>query len=237
MMPEPPLLAEDLLLLLFQPDAGPRTPDVRAGQSTLPHALAGAVLADLGLGGHVRIIPGRGGAKRVEAVVQRPPADDILLFAWDFLAVRPREVHAAIAAIGPDLRSLLLDRLVRRGDIHRSVRTALGVLDVEVLVDGGTGRRAALLSAVRAVLVDGAEPQPRVAALAALLSGSGTLAQFGPGIPWDAAVVARAKTLEHESWGATAAAEAIARTVTAAIVSNVVVAASVLPEPSGPPPA
>lgn len=91
------------------------------------------------------------------------------------------------------------------------------------------GRRAGLLEGVRAVLVDGTEPTPRVAALAALLWGSGTLHQFGPGIPWTSAVIARAQELERGNWGAGAAAEAVARTMTAIIVNNAIVAAAVLP--------
>ncbi|MCO8276250.1 GPP34 family phosphoprotein [Actinoplanes sp. TRM 88003] len=219
-MPDPPILAEDLLLLLFQPDSGPQTTDVRADQSTLSDALAGAVLADLGLSGHLRLVPGQAGAKRVEAVAQQPPADDILRLAWEFLAAGPRGIDTALAAIGPDLHGELLDRLVRRGDIRRSRRTTLGVLEVEVLEDAGTGRREDLLAAVREVLVDGVDPPPRLAALAALVAGSGTLAQFGPGIPRDASLIARAKKFDYESGGATAAAEAIARTIAAAVVSK-----------------
>ncbi len=75
-----------------------------------------------------------------------------------------------------------------------------------------------------------AAPQLRVAALGALLSGSGTLPQFHREIPWASPVITRAKELERGNWGAGAAAEAVARTVTAAIVSNVVLAASLRPQ-------
>jgi hypothetical protein len=226
----PAILAEDLLLLLFQPESPARDTGVVAGESTLPDVLAGAVLADLGLGRHVRTIPGRSGATRIEAVAHRPPADDILRSAWDHLAAGPKGLEVAIAAIGPALRSPLLDRLVERGDIRRSSRTAFGLVEVEVLEEGGTGRRAGLLSDVRAVLVEGVEPQPRLAALAALLSTSGTLPQFGPGIPWAASVIARAKKIEQENWGAEAATAAIARVVTSAIDSTGIVAATAVPD-------
>ena len=95
--------------------------------------------------------------------------------------------------------------------------------------DGGTGRRARLVDDVREVLVEGAEPRPRVAALAALLSGSGVLPQFHKEIPWTSAVITRAKELERGNWGAGAAAEAVTRTVTATVVNNVIVAATSLP--------
>ncbi|MEU8379481.1 GPP34 family phosphoprotein [Streptosporangium sp. NPDC048865] len=222
--PGAPILAEDLLLLLFQPGSG-----TIAGENTLFYPLAGAVLADLGLGDHVRTDPGRAGTTRVRAVEDHPPPDDILRSAWDYLSEKPRGVQTALAAIGPALRGPLLDRLVERGDIRRASRRALGLFDMKVLEDGGNGRRSRLLEDVRDVLVEGAEPRPRVAALAALLSGSGTLPRFHPDIPWTSPVITRAKELERGDWGAGAAAEAVARTVTATIVNNVVVAATVSP--------
>jgi hypothetical protein len=218
-----PTLAEDLLLLLFQPDSG-----TIAGENTLFYVLGGAVVADLALGEQVTTT-GRAGAVRVQAVEDRAPSDEVLRSVWDYVAVKPRGVQTVLAAIGPTLRGPLLDRLVERGDLRRTRRKALGLFNTTVLEDGASGRRAGLLRDVRDVLVEGAEPQPRVAALAALISGSGTLPQFDPEIPWTSAVITRAKELERGNWGAGAAAEAVARTVTATIVNNVIVAASVLP--------
>ncbi|WP_198165815.1 GOLPH3/VPS74 family protein [Agromyces laixinhei] len=216
-------LAEDLLLLLFQPDSG-----TIAGENTLFYILAGAVVADLALGDHVRTSRNT----KVEAVEHRPPADDILRAAWDYVSEKPRGVQTILAAIGPTLRGPLLERLIERGDVRRSTRKALGLFEMAVLEDGGTARRDRLIAEIRDVLVDGAEPSPRVAALAALLSGSGTLPQFHREIPWSSPVITRAKELEKGNWGAGAAAEAVARTMTAIIVNNVIIAAAVLPRNS-----
>ncbi|SNT63221.1 Golgi phosphoprotein 3 (GPP34) [Asanoa hainanensis] len=221
MTTQPPTLPEDLLLLLFQP-----TSRTIAGENILFYPLAGAVLADLGLGGHVRTVPGRAGTTRVAAVADRPPADELLRSAWDYVADKPRGVQTVLAAVGPRLRGPLLDRLVARGDLRRARRKTLGLFNTTVLEDGN-GRRANLIGDVRAVLVDGAEPRPRVAALAALLSGSGTLPQFHREIPWTSPVISRAKELEQGDWGAGAAAEAVTRTVTATIVNSVIVATTV----------
>jgi hypothetical protein len=63
-------LAEDLLLVLFQPQSG-----TIAGEGTLSYVLAGAVLADLGLGAHVRTGTGGLNGLTVEAVADNPPPD------------------------------------------------------------------------------------------------------------------------------------------------------------------
>ena len=166
--PRIPTLAEDLMLLLFQPDAG-----TIAGEGTLYYVLAGAVLAELGLGEHVRTDAGRTGAMTVEAIAEAPPADELLRATWEYVSEKPRGVQTVLAAMGPPLREPLLDRLIERGDVRRVSRKALGLFKTSVLEDGERGRRAGLLADVRAVLVDKAQPSPRIAALAALLYGSG----------------------------------------------------------------
>ena len=215
-----PNLAEDLLLLLFQPDSG-----TIAGENTLFYVLAGAVLADLALGDHLTATD-RG---RVQAVEGHAPADDILRSASDYLGQKPRGVQTALAAIGPTLREPVLKRLIQRGDIDREDRKVLGLFRTHALREGGNGRRARLLENVRQALVEGVEPPARVAALAALLSASGSLPRFDPEIPWTTAVITRAKELERGNWGAGAAGEAVTRTVTATVVNSVIVAATVLP--------
>ncbi|GIE35752.1 hypothetical protein Ait01nite_087970 [Actinoplanes italicus] len=225
----PPTLAEDLLLLLFQPFAGSAGTGAVAGERTLPYLLGGAVLADLSIGEHVRTVPGWSGSTRVEAVAERPPADEILLSVWDFLAPGPRGVQATLAAIGPTLRLPVLERLVERGDVRRPAGATPVSPTARILIDGGTGRLAGLLRGVRDVLAGDAEPEPRAAALAGLLSGSGTLPQFHPEIPWTTATVTRARRLEQGTWGADAAAEAIARSFAATVVSSVILAAVLLP--------
>lgn len=215
-----PTLVEDLLLLLFQPTSG-----TVAGENTLFYVLGGAVLADLALGGHLSTTD-RG---RVSSVADHPPTDDLLRSAWNYLAEKPRGVQTALAAIGPPLRGPVLERLIARGDIDQQPRKVLGLFRTTALRDGRTERRARLLADVRRVLVDGAEPQARVAALAALLSASGTLPQFHREIPWTSPVITRAKELEQGDWGADAAGAAVTRTVTATVVNSAVAAITVLP--------
>ncbi|PRZ08200.1 Golgi phosphoprotein 3 GPP34 [Isoptericola sp. CG 20/1183] len=222
--PAAPTLAEDLLLLLFQPRSG-----TIAGENTLYYVLAGGVLADLALGEHVRTTRSPGGNVRVGAVEDRAPSDPVLRSAWDYVAGKPRGVQTVLAAIGPGLRAPLLENVVARGDIRQESRTVLGLFRSTALVDGGTPRRAELVESVRAVLVDGAEPTPRVAALGGLLAGSGTLPQLHREIPWTTPVIKRAHELERGTWGAQAAGAAVARTVTATIVNSTTYALTLVP--------
>ncbi|RIV40285.1 GOLPH3/VPS74 family protein [Micromonospora radicis] len=213
-------LAEALLLLLFQPGSG-----TIAGENTLFYVLAGAVLADLALDEHLDTTsPGR-----VGAVPGRAPSDDLLRPAWDYLSEKPRMVQTVLAAIGPGLREPVLARLVVRGDLDQEPRKVLGLFRTTVLREGRTGRRARLLADVRQVLVAGTQPTPRVAALAALLSASGTLPQFDREIPWTSSVINRAKQLEQGDWGAEATAQAVTRTVTATVVTSAIAAITVPP--------
>lgn len=205
-----PLIAEDLLLLLFAPTSG-----TIAGEGTLFYPLAGAMLTDLALRSHVEIDEPALLGRKVRAIAGSPPSDPLLGEIWQRLARKPRGVQTFLAEIGPPLRQQLLDRLVERGDIRRENRKVLGLFPTTALRDGGTPRRAELVGAVRSVLVDGAEPDARTAVLAALLSASGSLPALHADIPWSGAVYTRGKELEAGDWGAAAAGDAVARTVTA----------------------
>jgi hypothetical protein len=215
------LLAEDLLMLLFRPEDGV----FRGEGSPLFHVLAGAVLTDLAAGGWVEIdehtsIRGRevralaGGSSGGDA-----PADPLLRETWERISRKPTDVYSLILEIGPDLRAPMIERLEERGHIRTESRKLLGFIPNTAIVDGGTPRRAELLAAVRAVLVDGAEPDTRTAALVALLSASGEIASMHPDIPWSGAVYTRSTQIRKGDWGAAAAGEAVARTA-AAILST-----------------
>lgn len=207
---EEPLLVADLLLLLFQPDSGAIT-----GETALFHVLGGAVVADLALRGLTETTgrPAHRVAARGDA-----PQDAILRTAWDYLNRKPQYPQSVIAAIGPPLRSQVLDRLVEEGHLHRHRTKRLGFIPLTSHTLA-SARRGELLERVRATLVDQAEPDGRTAALAALLSASATLHQFDPEIPWTSAVIHRAKELESGNWGASAAGTAVTMTTLAILLS------------------
>ena len=212
-----PLIAEDLLLLLFDPRSG-----TIAGEGTLFYTLAGAVLADLAAGGHIEVDQDTTPAgRRVRAVAAAPPPDPLLREPWDRLTRKPRTTQVLLAEIGPTLRDPLLDRLVLAGHIGRERGRLLGILPSTRLSAGGTSRRGELLDAVRPVLTEGAALTPRTAALAALLSASGSLPALYQDFPWSGRVLTRGQELERGDWGAAASGEAVTRTTMAAALSSV----------------
>lgn len=217
-----PLLVEDVLLLLFQPDSGSI-----AGENILFYVLGGAILGDLALSGRVEVRQHGALSTRVHLVGSPKSSDEILASALSYVAEKPRNVQTILAAVGPSLRGPVLDRLVERGDVNRERGKWLGIFPSEKLTLG-SGRRAELMTKVRAALIDGETPEPRVAASIALLSASGTLPQFHSEIPWSGDVYTRGKELERGDWGAAAASDAVTRTM-AAIIGNAVIAATILP--------
>jgi Golgi phosphoprotein 3 (GPP34) len=217
-----PILAEDLLLVLFQPDSG-----TIVGENTLHYVLAGAVLADLALNESVKTAATLDGSASVEAVGERATSDEILRSAWDYASLKPVGVQTLLAAIGPTLRQPLLERLIARGDIREENGKVLGLLKTTTLKDGGNGRRSALIRDIRNILVDGVLPTPRLAALAALIWASGTLRQFDSVIPWTSAVITRAQHLASGKWSAEGATQAVARATAA---TSAVIAATYLTE-------
>ncbi|MCE0536462.1 GPP34 family phosphoprotein [Kineosporia rhizophila] len=220
-LPTSPALAEDLLLLLFDPRSG-----TFAGEGQkLFHVLAGAVLVDLAVQERIEI-DGRTTLKgqQVHPAGDEPPADPLLRPVWDRVADRPTDVHLLINEFGPGLRSQVLERVLERGDITRERRRVLGILPTSSLTEGPTARRAAVLAPVRAALVDGAEPDTRTAALGALLFASGSLPELNRDIPWSGPVYRRGEELQKGEWGAAAAGEAVRRTVAGISASSVFVA-------------
>ncbi|BBY27113.1 GOLPH3/VPS74 family protein [Mycolicibacterium sediminis] len=213
----PPTLAEDLLLLLFQPESG-----TIAGETTLYYVLGAAVLAEMALGDHIAATTERHGTVAVAAVRGDRPSDELFHSAWGYVSERPRAVQAVLAAVGPTLRRPVLERLIARGDVREEKRKALGLFTITTLIGGRTKRRAELVKDVRAVLVEDATPTPRVAALAALLWASGALTQFHPEIPWNSTVIARAEKLGRGDFGPAAAREAVTRTMTAIVINSVI---------------
>ncbi|MFI6083197.1 GPP34 family phosphoprotein [Streptomyces sp. NPDC051217] len=199
-----------------------------AGVGTLFYTLGGAVLVELGLGGHVRVDENDKGLNglKVHAVVGDPLSDPVLRAAHEKVAGRVRGVQTLLIEIGTGLRETVLDRLVERGMLRQETKKTLGLFRSTATTAGDTGHKKALVEKVRAVLIDGAEPDAHTAALIGLLSASGTLPSLHRSVPWSGKVHQRAKELERGSWGAEAVNSAVMRTVAAVSVGSVIAVTS-----------
>ncbi|MDR7274205.1 GOLPH3/VPS74 family protein [Catenuloplanes atrovinosus] len=218
------LIVEDLLLLLLDDETG--TP-AKAG--TLPYALGGAVLVELAMLGRVDTAKGNllTGAQ-VTAVGDGPLPDPLLQEAYDEIARKPRSVQTLLLKIGGGLWDTVVERLIAQGQIRRESKRVLGLFRTTRLPAADTGHEAELRRVIRAVLVDGAEPDPRTAAIIALLSGSGALPELRPLIAWSGDVHRRAKELEKGHWGAAAVGTAVARTAAAIAAASAAASAAVI---------
>lgn len=215
------LLAEDVILALFDPASG-----TIAGENTLFYVLGGAALADLSAQGRAASEDAGLRGILVRATGDAPD-DGLLRPAWDYIADKPRGIQGALAGIGPSLRSPLLDRLVEHGHLARTERRALGIFPTTALAEGESGRRSEIVAEMRAVLVDGADPDPRLASIIALVSASGGLPTLHREIPWSGVVATRAKQIERGDWAGAASAAAVTRTMLAVVTNALVVSAVV----------
>ncbi|NEB36438.1 GPP34 family phosphoprotein [Streptomyces sp. SID14515] len=216
------LIVEDLTLLMMDDKSG-----AIAGAGTLYYTLGGAVLVELGLDGGIRADENDTGLNgvKIHAVAARTPSDPLLRAAHEKVGERVRGVQTLLIEIGTGMRETVLDRLVERGMLRQETKKTLGLFRTTSTTVADTGYKKALVENVRAVLIDGAEPDDRTAALTGLLSASGTLPTLHRSIPWSGKVYKRAKKLEQSSWGAEAVNAAVMRTV-AAISAGTVVAAT-----------
>jgi len=160
------LIAEDLLLLLLDDEKGTMT------SSYERPLLGGALLVELSLAGqveveHTRILrtararaTGHGGT----------PVDPLLADALSVVAEKSRSAQQLVDKLGKGLRPALLDRLVARGLIERRRSKVLGLFPRTTWPAADARHEAEVRQRLQASLVDGREPDPRTAALAALLA-------------------------------------------------------------------
>ncbi|MCO8269155.1 GPP34 family phosphoprotein [Actinoplanes sp. TRM 88003] len=212
------LIVEDLTLLLLDDETG--TP---AAAGTLYYTLGGAVLVELALLGRVET-----DGKKVFAVGDGPLPDPILQDAYDKVAEKPRGAQTLLITIGTKLWDPVIERLLERGLIRREKKKVFGLFPMTQLPAAEHEHEAAVRANIRAVLVDGAEPDPRTAALIALLSASDALPLLRPQLAWSSPVIKRAKALEQGNWGASAVNMAVVATAAAIAASTAAVVVTVV---------
>lgn len=211
------LVIDDLLLALFDPTSG----SIR-GEGILFYVLGGAAVADLGRAEAITV-EDKGMRGNVVSVVEgAQPSDPLLASVWARIEPKPRGVQVVLADAGPHLRPLVIDRLVERGYLRREEGKILGLFPSSTLVAADMTRRDELVEQMRAALVDGVDPDERIATIIALVSASRTLPQFNAEIPWSGTVATRARQFEKGDFAGGASAQAVTRTMNAIIVNSIV---------------
>jgi hypothetical protein len=155
--------AEDLALLLHDPTTGAPLTD----STSLPRALAGAVVLQIVIDGRAHLAPGRW---RTHLVVddRSPSGDHVLDLA---LARLPDDTtpKSAIEKLQSRVRDPLMAGLVHDGAVRLEERRWLGFPLTPRWPAADRTRRDAALARLGAVLVDGATPTPDDASLVALV--------------------------------------------------------------------
>lgn len=159
------LVAEDLLLLLLDDESGTFT--------TANHreALAGAALAELAADNAVEL-DSRGGLwKRTTVSLDEAGVvdDPVLRLVADRIAEKPRSPEDIVGRVGRDVEDALCARLVERGVLRRDEHKVLGLFPRTTWPAADSSRERRLRDDLRAVLLDGRDPEPRTGVLIALL--------------------------------------------------------------------
>lgn len=162
-------VAEDLLLLLLDDASG-----ATHGSTYVAPGLGGALLVELALEGRVEVVE-HGGLLRRQGVraLGAAPDDDLLAGAWSEVARKERSPQHLVGRLGRGLEEPLAQRLVDQGVLERHDATVLGLFHRTRWPARDGAREAAVRRDLASVLVEGAEPDRRTAALVALLLAVG----------------------------------------------------------------
>jgi len=211
-------IAEEILLLLVDD----RTGRFLVDSTKLDNVLAGAVLVELATIERVGFAPAGGRMKRRRMVVldPTPPGDPMLDRALATIAAgRPAKPDRLIAELRKGLRSKLLERLSEAGAVRRSTRRVLGIVPRTTWPAADSRHKQELRARLQDVLVAGASPDSRTAALVSLLAAVNAAHKVVDG---DKKVVrARAKDIAAGDWAGAAvkkAIDAVNETVAATII-------------------
>ncbi|MGK5553245.1 GOLPH3/VPS74 family protein [Actinomadura kijaniata] len=207
-------LAEEFLLLALRDDTGKPMVD----GTRLKAALAGAAIVELALDGALRLTgpdephhkPGRlaatGGpvtherfAGLVELVDGRKPKDAVS---------RAAGFNSWRGDRGRDLRDALLADLAEAGALREEQGRVLGLFPSRAWKPADPGVEAEILERVRAAVVAGTDPDPRTAALVALVHAVGLLPKLFPEADRKE-LRRRGKEISERDWGGEAVRKAI----------------------------
>lgn len=213
------LIVEDLALLLHDDDSGKGIVD----RNTLGLVLAGAVLVDLAAAGHLRTAEDGEDVKEGRLVVETDGStgDDLLDDALAIVRTKEgKKPKATLEKLRKGLRERVLERLVAAGELRRDEQTTLKVLSTVRWPAGDGHREDEIRRDIDAVLLRGAEPDERSAALIGLLVAVDAAAKA---VPSDdkRALKKRAKEISEGDW-ASAAVRGAVQDVQTAVMTAVI---------------
>ena len=215
-------IAEEVLLLLVDD----RTGRFLVESTKLDNVLAGAVLVELATIERVGFAPAGGRLRRGRIVVldPTPPGDPMLDRALATIAAgRPAKPDRLIAKLRKGLRSRLLERLGEAGAVRRTTRKLLGILPRTTWPAAASRHKQELRARLQDVLVAGASPDSRTAALVSLLSAVNAAPKVVDG--HKKAVRARAKDIAAGDWAGAAVKKAI-DAVNEAVAAIIIISAA-----------
>lgn len=157
-------IAEDLVVLLHDPETGRPTVD----SVSLDRAVGGALLLDLSL--VERVTADSDGARAKLSVIEGKPIGDALLDdALGRLTGDPVRAQRAVERLSKKTRGAVLDRLVERGVLRKEESRRLGIFPSTAYPVADKEPGAALRAQLKRVLLEGADPDQRLACLVSLL--------------------------------------------------------------------
>jgi hypothetical protein len=216
------LIAEDLLLLLYNDESGkPIT-----GNPGLDYSLAGAVLIELTLLHKVDIAAPGDDVKegRLKVLDTSSTGDAILDQRLALLAEKSgQKPKNLMSKLSKGLRDQVLARLAERGVLEADKDKILGLFPVTRWPAKDARHEEEVRTALGSVLKLGTQPDERTAALIALLSALNVVPKVITDAVDNKALKRRAKEIAESEWAAAAVRKAIQEmqaAVTAAIVAS-----------------
>ena len=215
------LLAEDLLLLLTDDETG----RLLVSGQYVDVALAGAQLVQLSLDRRVDLDE----RKRLVVLDPSPTGDPLLDGALAVVAQRAgKKPSAVLGALGKGLRGQLYARLAAAGVLRSEPGKVLGLFPRTSWPTASAEHETAVRRGLEGLLVHGLTPDPRSAALVALLHALRSTHKVVDPKEHDLKrreLDRRAKEIAEGSWGSTAVREAI-DAMLAAVLAAVTVSTS-----------
>ncbi len=215
------LIAEDLLLLLLDDESGKFT-----SASYLDTGIGGAVLVELALAGCVEVVrrPGLWRRSMVLPTHTPPPADPVLVEAWELVRAKERGAQDLVVRLGKKRRDVLLGRLRERGILVEREDRVLGLISRQRWPTVDSTHVSAVRRELGDVLIRGVRPVERTAGLIAVLSALDLAHKVIDREGLSAREVKkRAKAVAEGDWAAKAVRDSIAAAqaaITAAVVAT-----------------